>query len=254
MDLGLAGKRVIISGASRGIGRTTAETFLREGATVGICARGEQDLAETAAALSSEANEVFHKAFDVGDAAALAEFVNEAATAMGGLDAVVVNASALSVKGPGAWSQSFDTDFMSLVRFIEAATPHLAAAGGGSVVYISTTSTMEAGPLTTNNSYAAMKTAGVQHAGAQARALGKQGIRVNVVSPGPIYFDGGAWEAVRASRPETYEASLAQHALGKMGDREDIANAAVFLSSPAAGHITGVNLTVDGGFTNRFDF
>ncbi len=254
MDLGLTGKRVIISGASRGIGRTTAETFIREGARVGICARGEEELAATAGELSQDGEPVFYRAFDVSHADALAAFVNEAASVMGGLDAVVVNASALSVKGPDSWRQNFETDFMSLVRFIEAATPHLAAAGGGSIIYISTTSTMEAGPLTTNNSYASMKTAGVQHAGAQARVLGKQGIRVNVVSPGPIYFEGGAWEAVRAARPETYEASLAQEALGKMGTREDIANAVVFLSSPAAGHITGVNLAVDGGFTNRFDF
>jgi 3-oxoacyl-[acyl-carrier protein] reductase len=253
MDLGLAGKRVIISGASRGIGRTTAETFLREGAQVAICARGAEVLDTTAKELA-ELGSVYHEAFDVGDAAAAAEFVDRAAAHMGGLDAVVVSASALSVKGPESWRISFETDFMSLVTFIEAATPHMAAAGGGSVVYLSTTSTMEAGPLTTNNSYAAMKTAGVQHAGAQARVLGAQGIRVNIVSPGPIYFDGGPWEAVRAASPEKYEKAIAMASLGKMGSKEDVANAIVFLSSPAAGHITGANVTVDGGFTNRFDY
>lgn len=254
MDLGLAGKRIIVSGASRGIGRTIAETFIREGAHVGICARGETELAQTATELASGGAKVFFRAFDVRDPDEVALFVDDASKALGGLDGVVVNASALSAKGPESWRTNFETDFMSLVRFIEAATPYLVQSGGGAVTYISTTSTMEAGPLTTNNSYSSMKAAGVQHAGAQSRVLGKDGIRVNVVSPGPIYFEGGAWEAVRAARPETYEASLNQAALGRMGTREDIANAVVFLSSPAAGHITGVNLTVDGGFTNRFDY
>lgn len=251
MDLGLAGKRVIISGASRGIGRTTAETFLREGCQVAICARGESDLSIAGEELS-ELGPVYHEAFDVSDPEATLGFVQRAVAEMGGLDAVVVNASALSVKGPESWRISFDTDFMSLVTFIEASVPHMT--DGGSIVYIGTTSTMEAGPLTTNNSYAAMKTAGVQHAAAQARVLGPKGIRVNVVSPGPTYFEGGPWEAVRAASPEKYEKALAMAALGKMGAKEDVANAIVFLSSPAADHITGVNLTVDGGFTNRFDF
>jgi len=253
MDLGLAGKRVIISGASRGIGRTTAETFLREGAQVAICARGAEVLETTAKELA-ELGPVYFEAFDVSDAAAVAGFVDRATAKMGGLDGVVVNASALSVKGPESWRISFETDFMGLVTFVEAATPHMVESGGGSVVYLGTTSTMEAGPLTTNSSYAAMKTAGVQHAGAQARALGPQGIRVNVVSPGPIYSDGGPWEAVRAASPEKYEKALAMAALGKIEAEEDVANAIVFLSSLAAGHITGVNLTVDGGFTNRFDY
>lgn len=253
MDLGLAGKRVVISGASRGIGRTTAETFLREGAQVAICARDAQGL-ESAAAEMTSLGPVYAEAIDVSDREAIVSFVENASRAMGGLDVVVVNASALAAKGADSWRTSFATDFMSLVTFIEVAAPHLAAAGGGSIVYLGTALMMEAGPLTTNTSYAALKAAGVQHAGAQARVLGPQGIRVNVVSPGPIYFDGGSWAAARVASPETYERALAAEALGRMGSREDVANAIVFLSSAAAGHITGVNLTVDGGFTKRFDF
>lgn len=254
-DLGLASKRVVISGASRGIGRTIAEAFLREGAVVGICARGMADLTQAASELSAGGAPILHKAFDVCGGAALADLVNEAAAAMGGLDAVVVNASAPLPSGPSPWGQSFETDLMSLVHFIEIATPHLATASGGSIIYISTTATIEAGPtITATTSYAALKTAGVQHAGAQVRLLGQQGIRVNVVSPGPIYFEGGGWDAVREARPETNEAFLAQEALGKMGTGDDVANAVVFLSSPTAGHITGVNLVVGGGLTKRFDF
>ena len=255
MDLGLKGKRAIISGASKGIGLAIAETLVAEGASVGICARGADLLGVVADKLRGQgAPVVFDRALDVSDGGAIAEFVDAAADAMGGLDIVVVNASASTGKDPGAWQRSFDVDLMSLVLFIEASTPKLAAAGGGAVVSISTTSAIEAGMLTTTNSYAALKAAGMQHAAAQARALGPQGIRVNVVSPGPIWFEGSGWERIKEQQPERYENALATEALGKLGTPQDVANAVAFLASPAAGHITGTNLVVDGGFINRFQF
>jgi NAD(P)-dependent dehydrogenase (short-subunit alcohol dehydrogenase family) len=190
----------------------------------------------------------------VGDADSVKSFVDEAAEALGGIDIVVVNASAATGKGHQAWVNSFNVDLMSLVNFIESATPHLEASESASVVTISTTSALEAGPISTANSYGALKAAVLQHSSAQARALGPKGIRVNAISPGPIFFEGGAWDTIQTARPALYEAALASASLGKLGGAEDVANAVVFLSSPAAGHITGTNLVVDGGFTNRFDF
>jgi 3-oxoacyl-[acyl-carrier protein] reductase len=253
MDLDLKGKRALISGASRGIGLTIARTLLAEGASVGVCARGEEHLGEVAAELS-ELGTVFHKAVDVGDAESVKSFVDDAAETLGGIDIVVVNASAATGKGAQAWLNSFNVDLMSLVNFIETAAPHLEASEAASVVTISTTSALEAGPISTANSYGALKAAVLQHSSAQARALGPKGIRVNAVSPGPIYFEGGAWDTIQTSRPALYEAALASASLGKLGAAQDVANAVTFLASPAAGHITGVNLVVDGGFTNRFDF
>ncbi|ORM36586.1 MULTISPECIES: SDR family NAD(P)-dependent oxidoreductase [Williamsia] len=253
MDLNLKGKRALISGASRGIGLAIARTLLAEGASVGICARGEEHLAEVAGELSEQGT-VFHKAVDVGDADSVKSFVDEAAEALGGIDIVVVNASAATGKGHQAWVNSFNVDLMSLVNFIESATPHLEVSESASVVTISTTSALEAGPISTANSYGALKAAVLQHSSAQARALGPKGIRVNAISPGPIFFEGGAWDTIQTARPALYEAALASASLGKLGGAEDVANAVVFLSSPAAGHITGTNLVVDGGFTNRFDF
>ncbi|MBA4021242.1 MAG: NAD(P)-dependent oxidoreductase [Gordonia sp.] len=253
MDLNLKGKRALISGASRGIGLAIARTLLAEGASVGICARGEEHLAEVASELSEQGT-VFHKAVDVGDADSVKSFVDEAAEALGGIDIVVVNASAATGKGHQAWVNSFNVDLMSLVNFIESATPHLEASESASVVTISTTSALEAGPISTANSYGALKAAVLQHSSAQARALGPKGIRVNAISPGPIFFEGGAWDTIQTARPALYEAALASASLGKLGGADDVANAVVFLSSPAAGHITGTNLVVDGGFTNRFDF
>ncbi|MBY4013073.1 SDR family oxidoreductase [Rhodococcus fascians] len=253
MDLDLKGKRAIVSGASRGIGLAIARTLLAEGASVGVCARGEEHLNDVAAELS-ELGTVFHKAVDVGDADAVKSFVDDAAEALGGIDIVVVNASAATGKGPQAWVDSFNVDLMSLVNFIESAAPHLEASISASVVTISTTSALEAGPITTANSYGALKAAVLQHSSAQARALGPKGIRVNAVSPGPIFFEGGAWETIQTTRPALYEAALGSASLGKLGAAQDVANAVTFLSSPAAGHVTGINMVVDGGFTNRFDF
>ncbi|RZL67338.1 MAG: SDR family NAD(P)-dependent oxidoreductase, partial [Rhodococcus sp. (in: high G+C Gram-positive bacteria)] len=162
MDLDLKGKRAIVSGASRGIGLAIARTLLAEGASVGVCARGEEHLNEVSAELS-ELGTVFHKAVDVGDADAVKSFVDDAAEALGGIDIVVVNASAATGKGPQAWVDSFNVDLMSLVNFIESAAPHLEASTSASVVTISTTSALEAGPITTANSYGALKAAVLQH-------------------------------------------------------------------------------------------
>ena len=101
------------------------------------------------------------------------------------------------------------------------------------------------------NSYGAFKAAVIQHASALGHTLAPQGIRVNTVSPGPVWFAGGVWEGLKEKMPELYERVLAAIPLGSMATDDDVANAVVFLASPAAGHITGANLVVDGGFAKR---
>jgi NAD(P)-dependent dehydrogenase (short-subunit alcohol dehydrogenase family) len=254
MDLGLKGKRALITGASRGIGLAMARTFAAEGASIAICARGEAALKEVADDLATAGATVHAQAVDVADGSAVREFVDASAVALGGLDIVVANTSASVGRGPDAWTNSFEIDLMGLVNLIEASTPYFEAAGGGAVVAVATTSALEAGVLPTANSYAALKAAVIQHASAQAHALGPKGVRVNVVSPGPVFFEGGDWQKIKEGMPTLFDAALASSALGKLGRAEDIATAVAFLASPAAGHITGANLVVDGGFTNRVDF
>jgi 3-oxoacyl-[acyl-carrier protein] reductase len=253
MDLGLAGKKAIVSGASRGIGRAIAQVLADEGATLAICARGAEKLDAAAAELGTT-TKVFHQALDVADHDALRAFVDAGAEALGGLDIVVVNASASSGRGHDSWVRNFDIDLMSLVYFIESAVPHLEKSDAAAIVDIATTSAVEAGVLRTNGGYGALKAAALQHVSSQARALGPQGIRVNAVSPGPTYFQGGDWQTIEEQRPELFTTARENIALGKFGTDVDIAKAVAFMVSPAAGHITGTNLIVDGGFTNRFDF
>jgi 3-oxoacyl-[acyl-carrier protein] reductase len=253
MNTGLTGLRVIVSGASRGIGKVIAETFLKEGASVALSARGESALAATAKELS-EFGTVFFRATDASDTAAVNQFVAETAEALGGVDIVVANASAGSVRGPESWQANFDADLMGVVNLISGSRKLLGASSAASVVTVGSTSTMEAGVLPTADSYGALKAAATQHTLAQARALAPKGIRVNVVSPGPVLFPDGTWDQLQSTMPEFYEQTLASHGLGKYATPQDVASAVVFLASPLAGHITGANLVVDGGFTSRFGY
>lgn len=250
MDLGLAGKRVVVTGASRGIGKAIAETFANEGASLALCARGADGLAAVADGLRAAGTTVYTEAFDVSDHDTLAAFVDRAAAELGGLDVVVSNVSAGNVKTPDRWEVSLNGDLVPFARMVEAATPHLEQTKG-SVIAIGTTNawetTMPAGP----NSYSAIKAAVLHHAAALAHTLAAKGIRVNTVSPGPIYFEGGDWDKIKTSRPELFDTVKGMIALQRYGTAEDVANAVVFLASPAAGFCTGCNLVVDGGLVSR---
>ena len=103
-------------------------------------------------------------------------------------------------------------------------------------------------------SYNAIKAALVVHSSGLAQQLAPQGIRVNTVSPGPVYFEGGAWAMIEKAMPQMYESTLASCPQGRMGTPEEVANAVVFLSSPRASLLTGVHLVADGGFTKRVNF
>ncbi len=253
MDLGLHAQRVLVTGASRGIGRAIARTFAEEGATVAMCARGPEGLAEVEHEIRALAVPTFTAAFDVSDTEALARFVDDAAAALGGLDVVVSNVSAGNSKGPEQWQNSLDGDLVPFVRLAEAAVPHLAS-GGGSIIAIGTTNAWETTRPAGPNAYSTLKAAVLHHAAALAHSLAPQGIRVNTVSPGPIEFPGGDWDRIRSGRPEVYAETTAKVALGRLGTPEEVAAAVVFLASPRASFCTGCNLVVDGGLVTRVQF
>jgi 3-oxoacyl-[acyl-carrier protein] reductase len=254
MDLQLQGKRALVTGASRGIGRAIAETLAEEGCALALCARGEETLEKVAAQLREAGAQVFAQPVDVTDHAALVAFVDRSAQELGGLDIVVSNVSAGADKSPEQWQKSLDGDLIPLVRLIESATPHLEQQGGGSIVSIGTTNAFDTVRPASPNAYSALKAAVIHHASAQAHVLAKKGIRVNTVSPGPIEFPGGDWEKIREGRREVYDEVLAKIPVGRYGRAEDVAAAVAYLASPRAGFTNGVNLVVDGGIVTRVQF
>ena len=251
MDLGLQGKRALVTGATKGIGRAIAETLLAEGASVAICARTADDVDAAVNELST-AGQAVGQVVDAADADSLRAWVAASAEQLGGIDLYVHNTSGKPARKLEDWSKNFSIDLMALVHGVEAATEALAD-GGGSVISIGTTATAEHF-ASGSNSYSAFKSAVTNWTLGQAQTLGARGIRCNVVSPGPIFIEGGDWDRIKQGMAPFYEATEKTHPGGALGTAQDVADAVTFLASDRARHINGVNLTVDGGFLKRVDF
>ena len=252
MDLELKGKKAIVTGGSRGIGKCVAQTLVNEGAEVGICARNEEEVKAAVDNLSSGGSKVIGGVADVGDGDSYKSWITSTIEDLGGLDLFVANVSA----GGGnnteeGWKANFEVDVLGTVRGIETVTPALSDSKG-SVVIISTTTAIENGPGA--GAYGAMKAALMNLSSAKAQELAPQGVNCNVVSPGPIYIEGGAWNFIKDNMEDFYKATLSAIPAGRMGAAQDVANAVVFLGSPAASYITGTNVVIDGGFTKGVHF
>ena len=247
MDLELAGKRVLVTGGTRGIGRATVAAFLDEGAQVGFCARTPDEVAKTEDELSARGT-VRGTVVDVGDGQALAAWVDESAQAFGGLDIVVANVSALAIPDTVEnWELSLNVDLMHTVRLVNAALPHLKQSSTPAIIAVSSVSGRESdfasGP------YGTAKTAIVGYIHGLALQLAEQGIRANTVSPGNTYFKGGVWASIEQENRELFDTATALNPTGRMGRPEEAAVAIVFLASPRASRVSGTNLVVDGALT-----
>ena len=254
MDLGLAGKRALVTGGTRGIGRAIAMHLAAEGCAVGVCARGGAAIAPTLEALEGVgAAAATGAAVDVRDRAGLEAWIGEAAAALGGIDVLVVNVSGFGVGADdSAWRDAFEIDMLASVHTVAAARPWLEKSDAGAIVAISSIAAVEffggARP------YNALKAALITYVSNLSNELAPAGVRANAVSPGTIYFEGGVWHDRKRNAPEVYEGALAANPMGRMGDPDEVAKAAVFLASPAASFVTGTNLIVDGGLTRRVQF
>lgn len=248
MDLKLTGKRAVVSGGSKGIGRAIVEALVDEGAVVSFCARTAADVEAAEKALSDRGGRVHGSVVDVGDAAQVSGWVESAAGAMGGLDIVVPNVSALNVNNDEeAWAATFNVDLMHTVRMVNAALPHLEASDAAAIVVISSVSGREIDFAA--GSYGTMKAALIHYTQGIAYQLAPKGIRANIVSPGNVYFDGGIWNMIKDNIPDLYASALALNPTGRMARPEEIAAAAVFLASPVSSFTMGTNLVVDGALT-----
>jgi 3-oxoacyl-[acyl-carrier protein] reductase len=248
MDLGLKGLKAVVTGGTKGIGRAIAQTLAAEGADVAFCARNAEEVAQTVKDFGGHGVRVIGRTVDVADGPGLAAWVSDVAAEFGGIDIVVANVSALAIAtDEAAWQRGFDVDMMGTVRLVNAAMPHLEKSGKASIVTISSVSGREidfaSGP------YGAFKAAIVHYTQGLAHHLAGKGIRANTVSPGNTYFPGGVWNQIETGNPEFFKMALGLNPTGRMGTPQEMANAAVFLASPAASFITGTNLVVDGALT-----
>jgi NAD(P)-dependent dehydrogenase (short-subunit alcohol dehydrogenase family) len=252
MDLGLSGKRAIVTGGTRGIGRAIVQRLLAEGARVATCARTPEGvarlLAETGPGLTAEA-------LDVRDSAAFTSWFERSREAMGGIDIAISNVSTrVTSTGEDGWRESFEADLLQHVRFGELAIPQLREGRDPSMVFLSSIAAVLKRLPPGEEAYGPMKAALVNYSGQLAERNGAAGVRVNTVSPGPIFFEGGVWDQIRERIPALFQSAANLAALGRHGTPDEVANVVVFLASPAAGFVTGTNVRVDGGAVKTANF
>jgi 3-oxoacyl-[acyl-carrier protein] reductase len=253
MDLGIKGKKALVTGGTRGIGRAIVELLADEGCDVALCARSAGPVADTVTALEKKGVKAAGSALDVADLAALKNWVAEAASTLGGVDIFVANVSALAQgMDEESWRRGFEIDVMATVFGCEAALPFLEKSPAGSIVVVGSTAMAEVyGP---NRSYAAVKATLVPYVKGLARNLAAKNVRANLVSPGNVYFKGGVWNIAEQRNPDFFKSMIARNPTGRMGTPQEVASAVVFLASPRASFITGTNLIIDGALTQRVQF
>jgi 3-oxoacyl-[acyl-carrier protein] reductase len=250
MELGLRGKRAVITGATRGIGRAIADGFAAEGCSVGLCARDAGQVDATVAVLRAKGVTAAGAALDVADVAAVRAWVAAMAKALGGIDIFVSNVSALGGSNDDAsWRRSVEVDLLGAVAGVEAALPFVEKSDAGAIAMINTSGSVQVwGPRTPYPVVKAGQLAYMKYLSAQCAP---KGVRVNAVSPGSIFFEGGVWDRRKRNEPERYERMLRLNPMGRFGRPEEVANAVLFICSPAASFISGTNLVVDGAATVR---
>jgi 3-oxoacyl-[acyl-carrier protein] reductase len=262
MDLELKGRKAIITGATKGIGFAITRLFSDEGMDVAICARTATDVEKAVAELRATGVNAIGDPVDITKADDYAAWINSAAQRLGGLDTFIHNVTAsASTPGLRGWDLAYQTDIMGAVRGCEAVLPHLkqcpqAKQGAAAIVMIASIAGImsKVTPAPGAYAYGTAKAAVISYGAQLSKDVAKHGIRVNVVSPGPIHVDGGPWDKVRQRLPQAYEAAVRNCVIGRLGKPEDVANTVAFLVSPRSAFTVGQNLHVDGGYMQHVPF
>ena len=246
MNIDVNGKRVVVAGGSRGIGRSIALAFAQGGAKVSICARGAASLEATRNELMAAGTFAHAEACDLSREADIARYVPNAAAALGGIDVLVNNATAGAVGDEeAAWEESLAVDLMAVVRASRAALPFLLEGRDPTIINISSGSGLN--PSVRTPAYGAAKGAVIHYTRTQAATLAARGIRVNCIVPNRSGSPVGYDDDVTGSR--TF-----QNLAGRLGTADDQAKAALFLVSDDSSFIIGHPLIVDGGVMATANF
>ncbi len=253
MDLGLKGKRVLVTGGTKSIGRAIVDAFVSEGAVVGFCARDVKLVKEREKDWQSKQARVSGSALDVADNGALKKWIDGFA-GDGGLDHFVANVTAGGIEDTEeSWRKSIEIDLVSTVNAVRHVRPHLEKRGlGATLTIIGTVSLVEvSGPTMP---YRSVKAALVPLVKSLAIDMAPKGVRANMVSPGTILEDGNTWGRQRDAGSERYKRMLARNPTGRMGTPQEVAAAVVFLAGAPASFVTGTNFIVDGAITARVQY
>lgn len=248
MDLQMRGLKAAVTGATKGIGRAIAEMLAEEGVDIAICARNGVQVRNAAAEIRQHGAMVIGTELDVADPVALKGWIDAAAVEFGGLDILICNVSALAVGDtPESWEKSFRVDVMHTVNAVAAAMPYLEKSRSPSITIISSVSGFEVDFAA--GSYGASKATLIHYAKGLSQQLAGKGIRVNAVSPGNTYIEGGIWNQIEQGNPALFQQTVAANPTGKLGSAREVAYGVVFLASPVASRISGTNLIIDGALT-----
>ena len=244
MKIDFTGKKAIVCGGSRGIGKAIALGIAEAGGDVSICARDVATLEKTKAEIASHGHNVHVASVDLAEGDAVRAYVKEAVAALGGLDVLVNNASAFgNTDDDHGWTSSLQIDMLAIVHATQEALPALQKSKG-SVVNISSISAHH--PAARQPPYGAIKAAVIHYTTTQAAMYAKDLVRVNCIAPGSIEFPGGVWDRRKSDNPTLYNATLKSIPFGRMGLPEEVANVALFLASPLASWVTGQTIAVAG--------
>ena len=248
MNRDFIGQVALITGGSDGIGRATADLLARRGASVAICARGEEKLEEARAAIAKAGGTVEAHRLDVSDSVAFAALIESIAERHGRLDMMVNNAMSVHyapiVKLTLAhWRKDFAVNADAVFVGTKAAMEVMIPAGKGSIVNIASTTAIRAAPFL--SSYSASKAALVQFTAVAAMEAARYGVRINAIVPGQVQT--AANESFARKAPAVADKTTEAIPMGRGGKPSEIAESIAFLLSDAASYITGVALPVDGG-------